>query len=389
MKRKFSVYILLFITFVFGSCSQLLFWNLGTSYSYFIKPIIWFILLIVVYLFYPKKNGPFNFSKKAIMEYSLIASLTFVVLYYSLGLIVGFQYSAFDRSFTGIIKNLWMVTAFLIPREIIRDIFIKGTYKKDRKFMFIAITIIMTLTEISYNNYINSVSSIAGLIEVSVKTFLPALGINTFLTYLSFKEGYKSSLIYILIIKLISIVIPIFPNEIFFLNIILEFSIPAFTYLKIEEFLEGHNVMPFEKNISLFSKICLIGFMIILLMFTTRMLPYMPTIILSNSMYPQIERGDMIISQKNYNKIDINDIIEFRQGNMLIIHRVVNIINTSKGKIYITKGDNNKQKDSGFVTEDQITGKIVFTIPKIGYPTIWAREFLKNVRGIEVEEGVR
>lgn len=389
MKRNLNVYILLFITFILGSYGQLLFWSLGTTYSYVIKPILWLILLTIVYLFYPKRNASFNFRRKAIIEYSLIAALTFVVFYYSLGLIVGFQHSAYDRSVTGIIKNIWMIFAFLIPREIIRDIFIKGTYKKNRKLIFILLTIIMSLTEIGYSNYLNSTSSIAGLIEVSIKTFLPSLGVNTFLTYLCYKEGYTSSLVYLLVIKLISIVIPIFPNEIFFLNIILEFLIPAFTYVKIEDFFERYRITTFEKDTSIISKICLVGFMVILLMYTTRLLPLMPTVILSNSMYPQIERGDMIISKKEYKEIKINDIIEYKQGNIYVIHRVVNILNTNNGKLYITKGDNNKYKDSLYVREEQITGVIVATIPKIGYPTIWMREFLESARGIEIEEGVR
>lgn len=390
MKRKYIVYILMFIVFFFGSFSQLKLWSLGPLYSYAIKPILWIFIFLIVYLFYPKRNAPYNFRKKAILEYALIAALSYVVFYYFLGIIVGYQHSPYSRSTLGIIKNLWMILGFYIPREIVRDIFIKGTFRPNRKLVFVFLTIVMSLTEISYSNYLNLTGSLAGFIEVTIKSFIPIIGLNIFLTYLSFKESYRSPLIYILIIKIVSIITPVFPNEIFFLNVIIEFLIPVFTYIKIENFIEKYNrVVLFQEDVSIRSRIALVSFLILLLLFTTRLLPYMPTVILSNSMYPQIDRGDMIISQKDYNKIDINDIIEFRQGNMLIIHRVVNIINTSKGKIYITKGDNNKQKDSGFVTEDQITGKIVFTIPKIGYPTIWAREFLKNVRGIEVEEGVR
>lgn len=392
MKKKYNVYILLFIVFLLGTYSQIIFWHLGANYSYVLKPILWLVIGTIVYLFYPKRNAPYNFRKKAIIEYALIAALTYVAIYYSLGIIVGYQYSAYDRSLLGIIKNLWMILAFLIPREIVRNIFVKGTYNRNRTKIFIILTIIMTLTDASYSNYINSISTFAGFIEGTVKTFLPALGLNTFLTYLTYKEGYISSLTYILVIRIIGIIVPVFPREIFFLNIIIEFLIPVFTYIKIENYFNRFRRMGmpiYYEETSMLSKVSLITFLVVLLMFTTRLLPYMPTVILTNSMYPQIKRGDMIISKKNYEKININDIIEYKQGEIYIIHRVDNIVNTNKGRLYITKGDNNKYKDSLYVMEEQITGRIVATIPKIGFPTIWIREFLEHARGIRIEEGVR
>ncbi len=390
MKKKYTVYILIFLTFLLGVYSQFFFMSQGPMYNYVIKPILWIILFTIIHLFYPKINKRYNFRKNAIIEYALIAGLLYIIIYYSLGIIVGYQHTSYNRSFLGIIKNLWMILAFIVPREIIRDKFIKGTRRNKLK-VFIIITFIMTLTDTTFSNYISFFNSFPAFVEGTIKTFLPAIGLNTFLTYLCYKESYISSLIYILIIEIISIIVPVFPKEIFFLSIIIEFLIPLFTYLKIENHFNQYirASIPLNNAQTIGSKISLFVFLVVLLMFSTRLLPFMPTVIVSNSMYPHIRKGDMVIVKKGNENLNIGDIIEYKQGNILIIHRIINIKNTRDGKIYITKGDNNKNPDSVGINEYQVNGKIVTVIPKIGYPTIWARKFLEEFRGIRIEEGVR
>ena len=46
-------------------------------------------------------------------------------------------------------------------------------------------------------------------------------------------------------------------------------------------------------------------------------------------------------------------------------------------KYFTTKGDNLKSNDPLKVKEEQIIGIIKFTIPKLGYPSVWLYELLK------------
>ena len=45
---------------------------------------------------------------------------------------------------------------------------------------------------------------------------------------------------------------------------------------------------------------------------------------------------------------------------------------------YITKGDNNNAEDVGEVTPDQIKGVVVYSVPKIGYPSVWLYELFQR-----------
>ncbi len=392
MQKNKKGTILSIVVFIFGVLLPIFLWKTGNSFNLYFKPVIWILLLIMVVLFSKKRNRAYNFNKKAIFEISLMASLIYIISYYSLGLIIGYSKSPFDRSLIGILKNIWIFIPFIISREIIRDYIIKSTRKKT-KFLIIFISITMIFSDIPYNTFSSYSSTLADIIEFSIKTFLPLTCLNIFLTYLCVRESYKSSLIYLIPIKIISLLTPVYPYNLFFITIIIELLIPFIVYTKIENLFNLVGILSIYKNNDVSSKIkkiLFLSFLILMLLFTTRMLPISPIVILSNSMYPYIERGDIaIINKIDSSQIKINDIIEYRLDDIYVIHRVINIKNTSKGKTYITKGDNNKSKDSKPVYKEQINGKVVGFVPKVGYPTIWIREFLDRARGIKIREGDR
>lgn len=86
--------------------------------------------------------------------------------------------------------------------------------------------------------------------------------------------------------------------------------------------------------------------------------------VLSGSMEPTIQPGDVVfIKHKNKSTIELNDIVTFREDNKIITHRVID--DCEKG--FITKGDNNNVADSTILEPENILGKVVLTVPKIGY----------------------
>lgn len=58
----------------------------------------------------------------------------------------------------------------------------------------------------------------------------------------------------------------------------------------------------------------------------------------------------------------IGNIISYKEGNELIIHRIVDIGSDDLGTYYITKGDNNNIVDPNKIRKEQIQGKIVVLI---------------------------
>lgn len=89
--------------------------------------------------------------------------------------------------------------------------------------------------------------------------------------------------------------------------------------------------------------------------------------IVSGSMTPNIEINDVILVKKcDIRDLKKDDIITFTKDKKTISHRIVKIIENENSRMFITKGDNNDVLDDGLIKENQIIGKVVFTIPKIG-----------------------
>ena len=82
--------------------------------------------------------------------------------------------------------------------------------------------------------------------------------------------------------------------------------------------------------------------------------------ILTGSMENTIKIDDMVIV-KITDKIEKDDIVSYKDGNSIITHRVIEVLDDS----YITKGDNNNV-DDGMIEKDKVIGKVVYTGKKWG-----------------------
>lgn len=97
-------------------------------------------------------------------------------------------------------------------------------------------------------------------------------------------------------------------------------------------------------------------------------------VIISPSMVPTINVEDAVVVQrKESNELKVGDIITFlssdpRYSGLTITHRIVGAEKSKKGDIYFrTKGDNNNTEDTALVKSENIYGKVILRIPKIGY----------------------
>ena len=90
-------------------------------------------------------------------------------------------------------------------------------------------------------------------------------------------------------------------------------------------------------------------------------------VIISGSMEPSLQIGDIVIVKKvAQNELKQGDIISYRQGQSVITHRIAEVIDKGGEVEYKTKGDNNNAEDSGIISYEMIEGKVVKHISQIG-----------------------
>ena len=86
---------------------------------------------------------------------------------------------------------------------------------------------------------------------------------------------------------------------------------------------------------------------------------YMPLIVLTDSMYPTIESGDLIICHtEDANDIEKGDIISFfdpaGNGSSIVTHRVIEVTSQDGQVAFKTKGDGNNVEDQMLVPADKL-----------------------------------
>lgn len=93
--------------------------------------------------------------------------------------------------------------------------------------------------------------------------------------------------------------------------------------------------------------------------------------ILTQSMYPTIKAGDIVVTYKDdnnkYNNGDVITFVSRQNGGITVTHRINEVYSVNNSYSYKTKGDNNNAPDNEVISGNDVLGKVVVKVPKAGY----------------------
>jgi len=93
--------------------------------------------------------------------------------------------------------------------------------------------------------------------------------------------------------------------------------------------------------------------------------------VLSGSMEPGIQTGSIIAVKSAVDKTNFKkgDVITFQaEEDILITHRITEVVKSGDSVLYRTKGDNNNAEDMNPVLSDNVVAEYTgFTVPYVGY----------------------
>lgn len=119
---------------------------------------------------------------------------------------------------------------------------------------------------------------------------------------------------------------------------------------------------------ALASFILILVILISFALFAPRLLGYNIYGVLSGSMLPTLKVGSVIyVKPCKASLIEVDDIITFKlaaDSDVVATHRVIAIDDELN---FTTKGDNNNEADGTPVSPSRLIGKVIFTIPFLGY----------------------
>lgn len=359
--------------------------------SFVVKSSLWLAVIIFMLIFLPKSKGS---SKLKYLErfhiFSFICGIIYLLVYFGSGVILGFGKSPYAQGIKGISMNIYFFIIPIIARELIRG-FLLNSPVKQNSLKIVFITILMIVTDISILQ-IMKIDSLKSLVIFLSQNLGPLICINIFASHACIRADPATSIIFLSFMTASEIISPVLPSLQWLTRGLINMSVPIFSYMSMNSYHEklAKRYKPYKlKHENIFSLAAVSIFCILLIWFSVGVFPVYPSVILTGSMKPVINPGDIVIIKKiqelkDIESLKVGDIIQFKRDEIMIVHRITELIkNDNDGLTYFrTKGDNNSTEDKNPVNPNDIKGTVYKTIPKLGLPAL----ILRNNDNIPIDD---
>jgi len=328
------------------------------------------------------------FDKRVTIAAALVA-IFYIIIYMDIGLLTGFGRSPLSFTPRFLIINFILVSSTLLGMELSRAYIIKSFGRK-RPFLAVGlVTLLYSFISVSVIGLLSFGDPLA-LSRFLGTGLLPIVAVNLLASYLALVGGPIASLAYRAPLMALMWFSPILPNLSWGTEALLGVMVPTLSFLAINQFiptatLRRSGILAETKGFGRNRKSSLRGWMIasvfcvLVVWASTGLLGVQPTTVISGSMRPTMDVGDMaIIRDVPADSIGPGDIIQYWSDGEMAIHRVVEVSEEGGGRLFMTKGDANREPDAAPVYPGQVRGKVILNIPKGGWAAIAAKGFLSS-----------
>lgn len=380
-KRTIKDISILSLIFIYTIVYRLIIFEHALKYSEVITATFLMVVTFMAVLLLGFQKDKKTRIKQYVTRMTISIIIIFFLISYGLGFFVGFLRNAYSLAPSAMLDNLFAPVIIIITTEILRYVIISSN--KDKKYVIILTTLFLTLLELFITLKPINYTDFAGLFKIITATVLPIISKNIVISYLDYHVGYKSGLVYRLIMDIYVFVMPIVPDLGDYLNSMIGIGLPFIIYIYASRTINEYNngiERTYGKRTFRWFDIPAYLFLIVLICLISGFFPYFMIGIGSESMNPKINKGDAVIIHKvkKPNELKIGEVIAFRLKDKTIVHRLVKIEKVKGNTYYRTKGDANNSIDNINLTFDNIRGKVILDIPYIAYPTIYLTEFLNG-----------
>ena len=331
---------------------------------------------VAVHFFVKKRPIP-SINKRMVLVIMLAMGAVCLVLYYMTGAHFGFYKSSTPLSIRNFFRYVLPITTIIITIEFIRYVFLA----QSARFMGILVYIMGILSELLMYSTLTSVTTFNRFMDVVGLYLFPAITANLLYNFLAKNYGFLPGIAYRLIMTLYSYVLPAYPKtpDVLFSFVKILIPLAIYAFLQMLYFSKKRYQRPRSRIANAVSLGLSALFMISIVLLISNEFRYRTLIIATESMTGEINQGDAIIYETYTDQsIEEEDILVFRKSGSLIVHRVVQIEHINGETRYYTKGDANEDMDTGYITNADIEGAVLFKIPQIGQVTLWMREAFKK-----------
>lgn len=335
-----------------------------------------------------------SWADRRISQMALLTAAFHIFILIDVGLINRFGKSPASFTPRGIALNLLVVSTTLLGTELSRAYLIKSLNRKRPILNLGLITILYTLINVSVLALLKFGDPLAYSEFLGIG-FLPILTENLLATYLALLSGPLASLAYRAPLQAFQWFSPILPDLPWGYEALVGVMVPTIGFIVISQYttpmllrkigIRTRTRKPKRYTRSEKSSVkgwTIVSVLCVLMVWSsTGLLGFFPSVIGSGSMRPTMDVGDLgIVISTDTSKIQVGDIIQFWNGEEMILHRVVDIFGERDVRIFQTQGDGNPTPDLDPILPGQIRGKLVLIIPKLGWASIYVKTAIAETR---------
>lgn len=360
--------------------------------TWYFAPIFWGVLLVLILCLFPRMHVPGGLRlKNAVLGYAVSGAVICVALsYVAGGILRKLTATPYDISPAGILYNLLTFLPLLAARELIRAHSL-GTIWRTLKFRRMAVVLLVLFMAVTEVN-LTKAGKIKGNEEIFiyiVTDVIPVFTRNILATTLVFYGGAGAGILYGGLLQIFQRCAPFLPELPWIANSAIGICFPVLYAMIIKEqcqLLEGEQDTKEEGSTAVY--LAGLFFAVAFSWFCVGVFPVYPSVVLTGSMEPEIKPGDVVLIRKLMEEKELyqlaeHDVINFRRDDISITHRITEVVSDKAGnRTFRTKGDNNASEDERLVKPNEVKGRVVKVVPKVGGAVL----ILKNDKS--VPEGV-
>ncbi|MFA5450737.1 MAG: signal peptidase I [Dehalococcoidales bacterium] len=349
--------------------------------TYIIQPILWLAIIAVIWILprYSPIAGLRN--KTRFIRFGLMFGLCQIAFLVIGGLFSSFGQSPYSFKPISIITNLFYTGSMLAGMEISRSWLINHLARRRLFLALILVALLYTLLTIPFYRITGIKAEIESIPFIG-GNLLPAFAENLLATQLALFAGPVAAIAYRGVIEIFWWFSPVLPNLPWVFKAIIGVGAPVAGMViatgMYNNITSRHPSRKKTQEGFPAGWILTSVFAVLAIWFSVGLLPFQPALIASGSMQPTFNTGDVVIVAKMpAEKIDNGDIIIYRVSEKMdIVHRVVNIEKQGSKLYFTTRGDANEAEDPEPVLGENVIGKVMLSIPKIGWIAIRIKNLL-------------
>jgi len=353
--------------------------------AYLIQPLLWGTLIAAV-KFMPGYRPLAKSSKKSVfVQLALGLAFIEISLYFISGLFSGFGKSTSSFTPLGIAEIIFYIGTMLVAMEMSRAWLVTNFGKKHIFLIIFLATIVFTFISIPLAQVTGFQLKMASSNQI-MSSWLPLFAENLAASYLVLVAGAGASLSYRGLLAAFWWLCPILPNLNAEVKGFIGTVVPIIGMMVINGYYLSQGVRVKSRKRIRSNSLPLGWIMtaivcVIIVWFAVGLFPIKPFLVPSGSMVPVIHPGDIVlIAPVKTDAIKVGEIIEYRNTteNINIVHRVIEIEGSPQNLSFIFKGDANDTADANPVSPQQVLGREILIVPKIGWISIAVKDLISG-----------